>query len=56
MNSVEGAMNILKKGAANRHTAKTEVNFVSSRSHSVLSLTIELKVRFCHQEIEGWSF
>lgn len=43
MNSTE-ALSILKKGAKNRHIASTEVNFESSRSHSVLTLTIESKV------------
>jgi len=44
MNSTE-ALSILKKGGKNRHIASTEVNFESSRSHSVLTLTIEIKVR-----------
>jgi Kinesin motor domain len=42
--NVPEALDVLKRGATNRHTAKTEVNFESSRSHSVLTLTIEVKV------------
>ena len=41
-NGIE-ALNILKKGSSNRHIGSTEVNEKSSRSHCVLTLTIESK-------------
>jgi hypothetical protein len=43
--SVTDALQLLKRGTKNRHVAATEVNFESSRSHSVLTLTLEAKVR-----------
>ena len=52
MNSAE-ALSILKKGGKNRHIASTEVNFESSRSHSVLTLTIEIKVHLAHGRKEA---
>lgn len=51
--TVSEALNVLRRGASNRHIAKTEVNFESSRSHSVLTLTIEMKVVQVYLEIEG---
>ena len=41
-NSIE-ALNVLKKGSQNRHIESTEMNDTSSRSHCVLTLTIESK-------------
>jgi chromosome segregation ATPase len=37
------AVNVLVKGARNRHVSSTEMNLESSRSHSVFSMTIEQK-------------
>lgn len=51
--NVPEALDVLKRGATNRHTAKTEVNFESSRSHSVLTLTIEVKVLSFDKERQG---
>ena len=39
----EDAINLLIKGARNRHVGATNMNIESSRSHSVFSLTIESK-------------
>lgn len=47
--TVKDALGILKRGSLNRHIAATEVNFESSRSHSVLTLTLEMKVGFDDQ-------
>lgn len=41
--SAEEAIEILNKGARNRHVGATEMNNESSRSHSVFTLTIESK-------------
>lgn len=49
------ALNVLKRGSSNRHIASTEVNFESSRSHSVLTLTIEVKVTESETESQRWS-
>jgi len=37
-------VDIIKKGAMRRHTGSTSMNKESSRSHSVLSTTIESKI------------
>ena len=37
-------INLLKKGAQNRHVGSTRMNVESSRSHSVFTLNIESKV------------
>ena len=37
-------LELLKKGARNRHVGSTNMNAESSRSHSVFSMTIESKV------------
>ena len=39
----EEAIEILKKGARNRHIGATKMNMESSRSHSVFSMTLESK-------------
>lgn len=39
----ESAVNLLIKGARNRHVGATNMNIESSRSHSVFSLTLESK-------------
>lgn len=43
-NSSHDMLNIIKKGALKRHTGSTLMNKESSRSHSVLSTTIESKI------------
>ena len=43
VSSSEDAINLLIKGARNRHVGATNMNIESSRSHSVFSLTIESK-------------
>lgn len=42
--SAQDMINIIKKGASNRHTGSTLMNKESSRSHSVLSTTVESKI------------
>lgn len=42
-NCAEEAIEILNKGARNRHVGTTQMNSESSRSHSVFTLTIESK-------------
>ena len=37
----EEAIEVLKRGASNRHIGATNMNLESSRSHSVFSMTIE---------------
>ena len=41
---LEETMDLLAKGARNRHVGATQMNFESSRSHSVFSITLESKV------------
>ncbi|KRX05883.1 P-loop containing nucleoside triphosphate hydrolase [Pseudocohnilembus persalinus] len=41
--SAQDAINLLNKGARNRHVGSTEMNLESSRSHSVFTLHIETK-------------
>lgn len=43
-NSAHDMINIIKRGALKRHTGSTLMNKESSRSHSVLSATIESKI------------
>lgn len=43
--SAEQAIELLNTGARNRHVSATQMNFESSRSHSLFSLTIETKVK-----------
>ena len=42
--SSEETIELLRRGARNRHVGATNMNFESSRSHSVFSMTIESKV------------
>jgi len=42
-NSAE-IIELLRKGARNRHVGATNMNVESSRSHSIFSMTIESKV------------
>lgn len=42
-NSLE-TLNLLKRGARNRHIGATAMNFESSRSHSVFTMEIESMV------------
>jgi uncharacterized protein YaaQ len=44
INNSGEALAILKRGQKNRHQGSTEMNMQSSRSHSVLTLTVESKV------------
>lgn len=37
------SIELLRKGARNRHVGATNMNFESSRSHSVFTMTIESK-------------
>jgi hypothetical protein len=40
----EETIELLRKGARNRHVGATNMNMESSRSHSIFSMTIESKV------------
>lgn len=42
---LEETIDLLKRGARNRHVGATQMNFESSRSHSVFSMTLESKVQ-----------
>ena len=42
---LEDTIDLLKKGARNRHVGETQMNLESSRSHSVFSMTLESKVQ-----------
>jgi hypothetical protein len=41
----DGAIELLRRGARNRHVGATNMNFESSRSHSVFSMSIESRVK-----------
>jgi len=57
--SSEEAIEILKRGASNRHIGATNMNSESSRSHSVFSMTLESKVMvegMCNIKVSKFHF